>query len=61
MPNKHVCSCGAPQFKGESLINPRSEKKGGLYHEYEETFNVWICEFCGKKEKVLEFVFNFRP
>ena len=53
MPHKHICSCGAPQFKGESLINPRSEKKGGLYHEYEETFNVWICEFCGKKEKVL--------
>jgi len=50
MPHKHVCSCGAPQIMKEPLTLSRSENKGGLKHEFEEVFNVWKCEFCGKKE-----------
>lgn len=53
MASKYVCSCGAPQFQSESVILPRSEYKGGLNHEFEETFNVWICEFCGEKKNDL--------
>ncbi|GAG27984.1 unnamed protein product, partial [marine sediment metagenome] len=53
MSRKHLCSCGAHQYQGEALTIPRSENKGGLNHKFEEKFNVWICEFCGKKEKVL--------
>ncbi len=52
MPHKHVCSCGAPQIMDEPLILSRSENKGGLKHEFEEIFNVWKCEFCGKKENI---------
>ncbi len=54
MPRKHICSsCGGPQFQGDPLTLPRSENKGGLDHIFKEIFNVWICEFCGKKENVL--------
>ena len=53
MPSKYVCSCGAPQFLSRSVVLSRSEYKGGLNHEFEETFNVWICEFCGEKKNVL--------
>lgn len=53
MPSKYVCSCGAPQFQSGSVILSRSESKEGLNHEFEETFNVWICEFCGEKKNVL--------
>ena len=53
MSHKNICSRGAPQFRGESLTIPRSENKGGIDYEFEETFNVWICEFCRKKKNVL--------
>lgn len=53
MPSKYVCSCGAPQYQGESVVLSRSEYKKGLNHEFEETFNVWICEFCREKKNVL--------
>ena len=52
MPYKHVCSCGSPQLSDETVTLPHSENKGGLRHELEEVFNVWKCEFCGKKENV---------
>lgn len=54
MPRKHICSyCGAPQFQGDPITLPRSENKGGLDHKFKEIFNVWICEFCKKKENIL--------
>ena len=53
MPRKYVCPCGAPQFQSGSVVLSRSEHKGGLNHEFEETFNIWICEFCGVKKNVL--------
>lgn len=52
MSHKHVCSCGSPQISDEHITLQRSENKGGLKHEFVEVFNVWKCEFCGKKENV---------
>ncbi len=37
MPHKHVCSCGAPQIKDEPLTLSRSENKGGLKNEFEDS------------------------
>ncbi|WP_157834000.1 hypothetical protein [Candidatus Methanoperedens nitratireducens] len=53
MSRKYICSCGAPQILDKPLTLPRSENKIGLRHEFEEVFNVWKCEFCGKKENIL--------
>jgi len=58
MSHKYICSCGSPQFRGESLTIPRSENKGGLNHQFEETFNVWICDFCGEKKYLLTKAFR---
>lgn len=53
MPRKHFCSCGAPQYRGESVTYPHSDEEGGIHHEFQEKFGVWICEFCGREEKTL--------
>lgn len=53
MAHKYICSCGSPQFRGESITIPRSESKGGLIHQFEETSNVWICDFCGEEKLIL--------
>lgn len=53
MPRKHLCSCGAHQYQGEVFTMSRTENKGGINHEFEEKLNIWICEFCGKEEKIL--------